>query len=253
MTEAPYKRKRQRSPSYPGIGLEAALDRARTLYEHEGRNAAPNEAILDHWGYAPRSGPGLVAIAALKRFGLLDSEGKGHSRLSNLALRILLDEREDSPERDEAVKQAALLPSIHRELWDKYQGQLPSDATLRHFLRLEKGFTDAAASDLIRQFRDTISFANLTAGDELSVAGEGEERTGIVTDLVPLPTVPRAQGKGRGAAQRAVPIPLSATEWIVLQGDFPLSEDAWAQLMRVLEVMKPGLVAPAIEASDDEE
>jgi len=44
------KRKKQRSPSYPGIGLEAALERAKTFYQEEGRNAAPNNAILQHWG-----------------------------------------------------------------------------------------------------------------------------------------------------------------------------------------------------------
>src|SRR2546425_830513 len=114
MNEESHRPKRQRSPSYPGIGLETAIERARELYKQEGRNAAPNDAILGHWGYKPRTGPGLVTIAALKRFGLLDSEGSGKSRLSNLALRIILDEREDSPDRDAAIKQAALTPSIHK-------------------------------------------------------------------------------------------------------------------------------------------
>src|SRR5438552_17689881 len=103
MSEPAHKPKRQRSPSYPGIGLEVALERARSLYREEGRNAAPNEAILHHWGYGPKSGPGLVTLAALKRFGLLTGEGSGKSRLSNFALRIILDEREDSPERAEAI------------------------------------------------------------------------------------------------------------------------------------------------------
>jgi len=93
-TQPPVRKKtRQRSPSYPGIGLEAALGRAKALYQEEGRNAAPNEAILDHWGYASKSGPGLVTLAALKRFGLLQTEGPGKARLTNLALSIILDER----------------------------------------------------------------------------------------------------------------------------------------------------------------
>ncbi len=246
MSDVAHKSKRQRSPSYPGIGLEAALERARALNREEGRNAAPNEAILQHWGYGPKSGPGLVTIAALKRFGLLTSEGSGKSRLSNLALRIILDEREDSRERDEAIKQAALMPGIHKELWEKYQGQLPSDATLRHFLRMDKGFTDSAADDLIRQFRETVSFAQLAAGDSLSEdeadTEEGAEPPVVTTLLTPKRGDDRGGPRG---GQRAVPIPLSATEWVTLQADFPLSEDAWDQFMRVLEVMKPGLVAPA--------
>lgn len=43
---------------------------------------------------------------------------------------------------------------------------------------------------------------------------------------------------------RAVQLPLSATEWVTLQAAFPLSESAWGQMLRVLEAMKPGLVAP---------
>lgn len=247
MSDVAYKSKRQRSPSYPGIGLEAALERARSLYGEEGRNAAPNEAILQHWGYAPRSGPGLVTIAALKRFGLLASEGVGKSRLSNLALSVILDEREVSPERDEAIKQAALMPRIHKELWDKYEGQLPSDATLRHFLRLEKGFTDSAADELIRQFRETVSFAQLTPGDSLSEdesdSEEGEGEFPLVTELLTSQKSGPGKTRGDGTGQRAVPIPLSATEWVILQGPFPLSGEAWDQLLKVLNVMKPGLVA----------
>jgi hypothetical protein len=256
MSDAAYKSKRQRSPSYPGIGLEAALERARSLYGEEGRNAAPNDAILQHWGYAPRSGPGLVTIAALKRFGLLVSEGSGKSRLSNLALSIILDEREDSPERDEAIKQAALMPRIHKELWDKYQWQLPSDATLRHFLRLDKGFTDSAADELIRQFRETISFAQLAPGDSLSGNGpdseEGQGGSPLVTELLTSQKSGLGKTRGDGTGQRSVPIPLSATEWVTLQGPFPISEQSWEQLKRVLDVMRPGLVSSPDEATDED-
>src|SRR5438105_11530029 len=119
MSETGYTPKRQRSPSYPSIDLETAIDRARTLYAREGRNIAPNHAILGHWGYSAKSGPGFGTLGALKRFGLLRSEGAGKSRLSDLALRIVLDERQDSPERAEDIKEAALSPAIHKEIWEK--------------------------------------------------------------------------------------------------------------------------------------
>jgi hypothetical protein len=44
-----------------------------------------------------------------------------------------------------------------------------------------------------------------------------------------------------------VQLPLSANEWVTLNGAFPLTETAWQQLLRVLDVMKPGLVQTAIE------
>src|SRR5437870_2499127 len=118
MSEPAHKPKRRRSPSYPAIDLESAIERARELYAREGRNTAPNEAIMEHMGYSAKSGPGFGVLGALKRFGLLRAEGSGKSRLSDLALRIILDEREDSSERDKAVKEAALAPAIHREIWE---------------------------------------------------------------------------------------------------------------------------------------
>ena len=253
----PPKRNKQRSPSYPGIGLESALERARTLREAEGRHVAPNEAILQHWGYSQKSSAGLVTLAALKRFGLLTTEGPGRARLSDLALGIILDDRELSPERDELIKQAALMPNIHAEIWNQYGGALPSDPTLRHFLRLEKGFTDGAANELVLQFRDTISFANLPPCDGVSTENGDEEGVAIMTEATLLPVTTSGRGgvtsEAPGADQHVpVPIPLSATEWVALQGNFPLSEENWLQLMRVLEVMKPGLVAPPSAEDTDE-
>jgi hypothetical protein len=55
------------------------------------------------------------------------------------------------------------------------------------------------------------------------------------------------------------PLPLvravrDRAEWVTLQGAFPLSEQAWDQLLRVLDVMKPGLVAPPnVSAESGEE
>jgi hypothetical protein len=241
-------RRKQRSPSYPAIGLEAAIQRARTLYQQEGCNSAPVEAVLGHWGYSPKSGAGLVTLAALKKFGLLVDEGSGAQRkakVSPLALKIILDDREESPERDEAIRQAALAPAIHKELWEKYNGNLLSDATMRHFLRMDKSFTDSAADELIREFRETASFAKLTVSDSLTNRGvdtgdqgDGEGEPGVTTLLPEAPAKP-----GQRPQQRAVQLPLSATEWVTLQAAFPLSAFAWQQMLRVLEAMKPGLVA----------
>lgn len=249
METAAHKSKRQRSPSYPGIGLEAALDRAKALYQEEGRNAAPTDAILQHWGYSAKSGPGLVTLAALKRFGLLTTEGAGKARLSKLARSIILDERDDSPERDTAIKKAALMPGIHRELWDKYQGQLPSNATLRHFLRLEKGFTDGAADELIRQFRDTVSFAQLSESDELSDEfqddGQGESSADDgVTGATATRESQRRRQDSRTDTPVAIHFPVVGGATVTLNTTAPLTEAAWDQMMVVLGAMKAGVVAP---------
>ena len=42
--------------------------------------------------------------------------------------------------------------------------------------------------------------------------------------------------------QHVVTLALSPRRWALLQAAFPLTEDEWAQMMRVLEAMRPGLV-----------
>ena len=58
------KGKRGRSPSYPGLNLEEAIQRTKTLYAHESQNSAHVAVVLGHWGYKPKSGLGLVILCS---------------------------------------------------------------------------------------------------------------------------------------------------------------------------------------------
>jgi hypothetical protein len=191
MADSEQARSKGRSPNYPGVNLETALKRAQQLYQQERRNAAHMDAILHHWGYAPKSGGGRVAFAALKKFGLLIEEGSGarrRGRLSDLGLRIIQDERPNSAERYRAIQQAALMPPIHRELWEEYQGSLPSDENLRFMLLNERAFTEAGANDFIEQFRATIAFAGLDQPDSMPPQMEDKAPSGA--HFAPGPLAP---------------------------------------------------------------
>ncbi|PHX38377.1 hypothetical protein AO263_19675 [Pseudomonas sp. NZIPFR-PS5] len=158
---------KQRSPSYPGITLEAALARAKAFYRAENRHEAVVATAVAHWKYGPKSSGGLVTISALKAYGLMDDKGAGVDRkvrLSALGLSIVQDDRTVSPERDEAIKRAALSPPILRDLWERYALNLPSADTVAHYLRVEKGFIPSAAFDLIKIYNEAISFAKLDSG-----------------------------------------------------------------------------------------
>lgn len=166
-TEQPAKRRRGRSPSYPGISIDEALQRAKSLYDQDGQSPGRAVTVLAHWGYGPKSGRGLVVLAALSKYGLIDDQGVGEARrikVSALAKRILLDQREDSSERRRLIQEAALAPPIHREIWDECGGALPSDENLRHSLIFDRGFTESGASDFTQQFRQTVEFADLRSG-----------------------------------------------------------------------------------------
>lgn len=154
-------RKKVRSPSFPAIDLGDAVERARALYEAERRNAARPEIVVTHWGYSPKSSGGLQTIAALRAYGLL--EGEGTARLTDRAMRLVLDDP-GSPERTRMVREAALAPPVHARLWERYGADLPSDKNLRSFLILELGFNEGSVDLCLRNYRETLSFAGLGAG-----------------------------------------------------------------------------------------
>jgi hypothetical protein len=178
------KRKRQRSPAYPFINLETALRRAKEFYEKEVRNAVNIKIAAKHWGYEEKSSGGLQTAATLISFGLLRDEGTGGKRklqLTQNALRIILDSRPDSRERAAAIKEAALAPKIHQELWKKWGSALPSDSSLKYTLTVEwvPPFNGNAVESFIKEYKDTVAFAKLGESDHLSggviEVGDGAE------------------------------------------------------------------------------
>ncbi len=245
-------RKKGRSPSYPAIDLRAAIKRAEALYAHEKMHPAPIGAIVSHWGYAThKSGIASVQYASLKKFGLLTEEGSGDNRLGMLTpLANAILHNPDESERADAIRTAALTPEIHRELWDQYGLDLPSDANLRYRLS-ERGFTDSGAEEFVKEYKATISFAmtgiedDPREGNQLDTTDRIEPSTVGPTEGAPKEPVLSAPEHARGSANprtRRHAIPLIGGKQVILEGDFPLTEAAWAGFMAVLEAFKPGLV-----------
>jgi hypothetical protein len=175
-------RKRTRSPAYPFINLETALTRAKQFYDREQRNPTNINVAATHWGYTEGSSYGIQTVASLIYFGLMQDEGTGEKRsvrLTQAALRILLDARPNSAERAELIKQAALAPKIHQQLWKKWGADYPSDASLRHTLLFdwETPFNENAVDAFIAEYKSTIAFAQLVdSGKASQLEAEGEER-----------------------------------------------------------------------------
>lgn len=243
------RRRTGRSPSYPALDLEAALQRVQTLYDEEKRYPAAIEVALRHLGYGSvKSGGGQVTLAALRYFGLIDAEGSGAQRtvrVSDLAEAILLDRREDSTERLARIQQAALLPPIHAELWKQYGSDLPSPDNLRFELVRRRGFTENGADDFMREYRRTMEFAQLTEGGanlsedlgDRNGNGNGEEKD---LSAVALEKDPKPEVAGQRKL-RSIQLPYSGTGWATLQATFPLNDDEWEQMLAVLQAMKPAL------------
>lgn len=254
-TTTPAKPRRSRSPSYPGVDLKRSLTLAKTVYVQAKHHPVAPELVFQAWGLKSKSSQAQVNIAALKRFGLLETMPQrgpysGKVKVSDLALRILLDERQESADRTKSIRDAALKPDIHAELWRQFDGELPENAALKFYLQRDRKFTESGAEDFIAQFRSTIAFAGLQPGDE-QLADDTDDGDKVERDLDASmgmtrsgqsptpPTVVRPS-----TDWREVPIPIAGEAWPKLAAKFPLTEDAWNQMLAVLEAMKPGLVEP---------
>ncbi len=154
--------KRVRSPSFPFISLPEAVHRARELYDAERRNLVHPDVAVAHWGYARSSSGGKQTIAALRAYGLLE-DIRGELRLTDRAQHILVREP-GSTERKDLLRHAALAPPLFSKLWERYGADLPSDKSLRSWLVLELKFNENAVEDLLRSYRETLTYAGLLQG-----------------------------------------------------------------------------------------
>jgi hypothetical protein len=145
-----------RSPNYPAVSLRESCQRARLLWVREKRTPVPSDVAAKAIGYAGISGPSRTVMAAMKKYGLVDSDDK-MVRVSDLALRILHPADEDAEIK--ALQEAALKPELFAELYSTHRDA--SDDALRSYLITRLEFSEAGARQLIKAFRDTISLARL--------------------------------------------------------------------------------------------
>lgn len=247
---APARKPKGRSPAYPSISLETAIQRARQLYDKERRHLTPVATVASHWGYRSLNGAALGAIAALKKYGLLDEEGASDDRkvkLSELADVILI--HPDEAQQKAAIREAALRPSIHREMWEKYHDQLPSDQNLLWELTRDRGFTETGAKEFIPIYRATIAFAQLEEDNGASEPAPTQAPLEFQDDREDdnedsQPERPSTRERRQpGDTAKSYTVPLIDNGAVVVEGQFPITERDWNQFIAVLNAMKPGLVA----------
>ena len=112
-------------------------------------------------GYKSRSGAANQALATLRRFGLTSLAPNG--RVVPTKRGITLAVLPDSDDRwREAVRSAALNPSLYRSLYEQFkESGLPSAETMRHDLILSERVHPDAADRVANDFRSTVIFAGL--------------------------------------------------------------------------------------------
>ena len=164
-----------RSPKYPYLDLRSSLDRLRELFEAERDHPTPYNVVAPHWGYAESSSTGRRVLSALAQFGLLEAEKKGDNhvvRITPLGKKIAIDKRPESPDRDEAIRTAALRPSIYEQIWQRWGADLPSEESLAYHLELDFGFNPNAIDGFVKDYVHTIQFAGLDS----SATSDGDDQ-----------------------------------------------------------------------------
>jgi len=211
------KKQKLRSPAYTSIGLREAVEKARAIWEHEKRNEVAVDVVAGHWGVAPKSSGTLMAISALKKFGLITDRGSGDQRyvkLTDLAYNILKAEP-SSPTWVTFVQKAALSPKMIAELWETDKENPKSTPSLKKYLEFEKHFNPVVIDEFIQSYRETISFAKLGIGDKVLTSESDDgvvelESSNQEEDLLPpavgkVAAITKQTGK-KMLAQYSIPI-----------------------------------------------
>jgi hypothetical protein len=198
------KRERVRSPNYPVVSLQKAIERAKVLYDAYGGAEIPIGVVHQKWCYKPFTVNAIQLGAALKAYGLVDVKGKGKNqfiKLSDRAQKIL----GGHPDREILLREAALSPTIYKEIWEKYQPEgLPPDEALLAYLQWERKFNPNYINRLIADFRDTITFAKIISTDIIGSGGEESSAgaaSGVADNKPPTRSVKIPPPTGAALAQ----------------------------------------------------
>jgi hypothetical protein len=145
----------QRSPSYPRVSLDRAVDLVRRVYDSAYENPIDTMTALNLMGFQGKSGPSVSALSSVKQYGLI--EGRDQSlRVTSLALKILHPANE--AERATALREAAFLPAFYREIGNQFAGRIPSDQVLKSHLVRNHGFTQGGADFFNKILRDNRAY-----------------------------------------------------------------------------------------------
>ena len=172
---------KSRSPNYPLIALDDAVEGARKVYKADYKNKVDKAVVAKHLGYGGLNGKSLGVISALLKYGLLD--GRGELRVTDDAVVILVDQK-PSQARQQAIRRAALRPALFAQLNTHFGGTMPSAENLSAYLQ-KNGFTPQAAGSASKSFRDTMAFVTQeTDGSTLTNDEAKEDETVVVGDYV---------------------------------------------------------------------
>lgn len=162
-----------RSPNYPQIDLETAVESIRTAFAAEGRNRMSKEVLAKHLGYTSLNGRALAKIGAVRAYGLI--EGKENElRVSDDAKTLLIAPQE-SPDRAAAIQRCAFKPPIFNDIRAAFE-TTPSEHNLRYHLA-KKDYTSEAAGKAAKNYLATVRLVDEAISSHHQEEVEGDDAT----------------------------------------------------------------------------
>jgi hypothetical protein len=181
------KQSSKRSRAYPVIALGDALEKVEKIFKNLGLVGSYNrETLATSMEYASLNGSSARVVAALVHFGLLDREGDKYS-LSELSKKYVVPK--DDKSVIEAKQEAALYPSLFKELYDKYKDQvIPKQ--FANILVHDFKIMSNASRDVERIFRNTMETAELLNSQGVLKPESTTSEESLSQPLAETPEVP---------------------------------------------------------------
>jgi hypothetical protein len=221
-----------RSPNYPSLSLEEALQAVAPALKAENRNKMGRLTLARHLGYSSLNGRALSKIGAVRAYGLIDG-GSDELRVSDDAV-VCLRAPQDSTERGAALERCATRPALFKAIRADFPDSLPSAENLGYWLA-KNGYTEKASGKAAETYLKTMRLVEpAMASTDLGARAsrpDGTPPTFGVGDLI--------QVEIGGALQLEEPSRIREIRehggqiWLLTE-----ASDAWVQVQQAVMVAK---------------
>ena len=187
---------RMRSPNFPSLSLEEAVNFAKVIWDKNRKALIPREAAAKDLGYTGLTGRSMTVLGALNQYGLVEVTAKGQTRITQTAEDILIGFPEEV--KRGAVSKAGRAPTLFREIYEKYDGDVPGENAIRSFL-FQKGFTNDGVEKALKSFNATNRYVEIYGdtesyrqGDDAAPESAPETQP---QERQPMPSTPQPQSR----------------------------------------------------------
>jgi len=179
---------RVRSPNYPALSLPDAIDRIKKVHTSQQHLPEPREVVAQHMGYGGLNGAALKSLSALIKYGLLVEETKGELKVSDRALSIIFSDTAE--EKFNALLEAATEPALFSEIYDRWEGAIPSDESLKNYL-VRRQFSTSAMDSVTKNYRETFELvARESVEYDSDILDDESEQEQIMQQVQPKASAP---------------------------------------------------------------